>query len=342
MKPFFICLFLLFTLSSFAQCDAVNSLLRKGDRFLQQSTPNYQEAINAYTAAIIACPERAREGQRRIANMVNGINDLRVQAVEAQAGAASALEQVKLAQEESQQALNKANKLVDAFYFYEDRFALAYGDNRQYYFIDKKGNLVEKLGRWERAEQFDWRGYAKVRKRNDNQDYLLDTLGNTYAVAYNLADLHSVTTCLDLDKQQLAALPDSLWTHTQLQVLLLNENKLTALPDAIASLQQLKDVQLFKNALTSLPESFGQLQQLNALKLSYNALEHLPESFGQLKQLRSLDLAENSLSGLPENFTQLQNLTSLSLFSNSLADLPKDFGQLNKLRTLDLGMNSLS
>ncbi|MEO0876183.1 MAG: hypothetical protein AAFY48_16415, partial [Bacteroidota bacterium] len=103
---------------SFAQCEAVNGLLRKGDRFLQQSSPNYQEAINAYTAAIIACPERASEGQRRIANMVNGINDLRTLAENARQETVQALQQVEQAQAETEGALAQANKLVDAFYFY--------------------------------------------------------------------------------------------------------------------------------------------------------------------------------------------------------------------------------
>ena len=133
-----------------AQCEAVNSLLSKGDRFLQHSSPNYQEAINAYTAAIIACPERAQEGQQRIARMVNGINDLRKEAVTAktesdrllkeleiaQIETYAALEEVKVAEADLQVALTKANKLVDAFYFYGDRFALAYGENQQFFFID--------------------------------------------------------------------------------------------------------------------------------------------------------------------------------------------------------------
>ncbi|MEL7423193.1 MAG: leucine-rich repeat domain-containing protein [Bacteroidota bacterium] len=365
MKPFLFSLFLICTLCCFAQCDAVTSLLRKGDRFLQQSSPNYQEAINAYTAAIIACPERAQEGQRRIANMVNGINELRVNAVKAQAGAASALEQVKLAQGESQLALNKANKLVDAFYFYEGRFALAYGDNRQYYFIDKKGESVDKLGRWDKAEQFDVQGFAKVHKRNDPQAYLLDTFGRYYPVAYDLADLNPMITALDLDGQDLTKLPDSLWSQTQLEVLLLDGNSIRELPEDVSKLQQLRilflsgnqlrslpnsigqlknlrELHLRVNLLRSLPESITELENLSTLNLYRNSLKELPKSFGQLRHLKKLDLTLNSLDSLPKSFEQLQELEQLVMMNNTLSSLPENMGQLKRLTTLNLLNNSIA
>ncbi len=105
--------------------------------------------------------------------------------------------QAKRAQTQTKTALQKAKKLIDAFYFYDDKFALAYGtkgDNnaKVFYFINKNGDEVSKLGKWSKAEQFDDRGFAKVEDvayDGNITRYLLDTLGNSYRVAYDLKDL---------------------------------------------------------------------------------------------------------------------------------------------------------
>ncbi len=70
-------------------------------------------------------------------------------------------------------AFTKAQKLIDAFYFYDDKFALAFGDKQgfgnEFYFIDKKGDVIEKLGYWEKAEQFDYDGWSKVLTSKKNR-----------------------------------------------------------------------------------------------------------------------------------------------------------------------------
>lgn len=62
---------------------------------------------------------------------------------------------------ERDEALEKARKLIDAFYFYNDEVALAFKD-KKFYFIKKNGEEVKYLGRWDKAEQFDDSGFAKV------------------------------------------------------------------------------------------------------------------------------------------------------------------------------------
>ena len=51
----------------------------------------------------------------------------------------------------------------DTSSFYADRFALV-RHNGQCYFIDKKGDVVSKLGKWSKAKPFDDRDFAKVEK----------------------------------------------------------------------------------------------------------------------------------------------------------------------------------
>ncbi|MEL6972487.1 MAG: leucine-rich repeat domain-containing protein [Bacteroidota bacterium] len=356
MKPICVCLLLLSTVSSFAQCDVVNALLSKGDRFLQESNPNYQEAINAYTAAIIACPEQAQEGKQRIARMVNGINDLRKEAVSAksesdrlfkelkiaQIETYAALEEVKVAEADLQVALTQANKLVEAFYFFGDRFALAYGESQQYFFIDKNGDRVDKLGSWERAEQFDQRGFTKVFKRNDPQAYLMDTFGSVYPVAYTLADIQPTTTALDLANQKLEILPKELWAQDQLEVLLLDNNELDSLPHQINLLPKLTVLNLHTNSLRHISSSIGELRQLQVLDMAGNWLVELPEQINQLNQLKALYLQDNSLAALPESINQLAVLENLNVGYNSLEHLPESLTLLKKLKTLELYDNSLT
>jgi Leucine-rich repeat (LRR) protein len=164
----------------------------------------------------------------------------------------------------TQAALQKAQKLMDAIYFYDDKFALAF-KNYQFYFIDKNGDEVSKLGKWDRAEQFGWNGFAKVQRYNTK--YLLDPLGNTYPVAYHLNDLKPNITALDLGGQQLTSLSDNISRHTQLKVLLLNNNQLTALPENISKLNNLEILSLAYNQLKTLPESITKLSNLQELEL---------------------------------------------------------------------------
>ncbi len=111
-------LFVLFvTTTAHSQCGEFDNLLKKGDQYLKGSKPNYQEAINAYTAAILACSDRAGEAKQRFAKMVNDINKLRESAVAAEKKASDALKQVKKEQaatEEQRQNAEQATKNAQA------------------------------------------------------------------------------------------------------------------------------------------------------------------------------------------------------------------------------------
>jgi sulfatase modifying factor 1 len=84
-------LFVLFAITTaHSQCSEFDNLLKKGDNYLKGNKPNYQEAINAYTAAILACSDRAGEAKQRITRMVNEINKLKESAVAAEKKATEA------------------------------------------------------------------------------------------------------------------------------------------------------------------------------------------------------------------------------------------------------------
>jgi len=236
-------------------------------------------------------------------------------------------------------SLAVAKKLVDAFYFYDNKFALAFKDNR-FYFIDKQGNDVEKLGKWEKAVQFDDRGFAKVRQGEN--DYLLDTLGNFYRVAYRTEDLMSEITAIDLQGQYLTTIPKKIFDNIQLKILLLNSHQISNLPKEIGKLTNLTSLDLNFNDLTVLPPEIEKLTNLTALNLNGNELTILPSEIGNLTNLTSLDLSLNKLTTLPNEIVNLTNLTNLNLRSNQLTDLPFEIGNLTNLTSLDLINNQLT
>ena len=121
----------------------------------------------------------------------------------------------------------------------------------------------------------------------------------------------------------------------------LNCNQLDALPDSVGKLTALQTLNLSGNRLAALPDSFGQLAALQTLRLGGNRLGALPDSFGQLAALQTLRFNDNQLHALPDSFGQLAALQILELQFNRLRALPDSFGQLAALQFLDLIGNRL-
>jgi hypothetical protein len=269
-------------------------------------------------------------------------------------------------------ALTKADKLINAFYFYNGKFALAQGPNERYGFIDRKGDVVIDY-KYAKAEQFDYRGFAKVKKRVGRGggrivDYLIDTTDNEYLVAYKLLDLNENITALDLPDQNFKTFPEEMFRYPQLQIitynqrsiehhikelspeigqltslttLILQNDELEHLPAEIGKLKNLKTLDLSYNALTDLPSEMGQLTNLQNLNLHYNNLHHLPAEIGKLKSLRVLILSKSGINDLPPEIGQLKNLQNLDLSDNLLGELPSEIWQLTNLQNLDFHRTTL-
>lgn len=166
-------------------------------------------------------PAQSAAVKAKVNAVFDRIEALLAEADRAKRQAQAALAATQQARLRADSALQQANRLINAFYFYADRFALAYGEkegqygrkDRVFYFIDKNGEEVPKLGRWAGAEQFDGRGFVKVKKDEGNWnkpvlvDYLLDTLGRSYRVAYDLPSLDPAITALDLAGKSLDSIP---------------------------------------------------------------------------------------------------------------------------------------
>lgn len=256
------------------------------------------------------------------------------------------------------QALNKAQKLTDAFYFYAGRFAIAF-NNDKFYFIDMNGDEITKFGRWDRAEQFDQFelfGLAKV--KSDGVDYLLDTSGSKYKVAYDIKAIDTSTRAVDLSDKQLDTFPAKILNYPQLEILIFksfynnpnsirivefleNRDDTNSFPAKITGLRNLKYLHLANFQITSLPEQIEDLKDLVTLDLLGNKLKSLPKQIGELKNLRTLILSINQLSDLPSEIANLTNLKELYLNANEFDRFPDIIMNLKNLKKLFLNENSL-
>ena len=238
----------------------------------------------------------------------------------------------------------RAEKLINAFYFYDGKFALAHKNN-EFYFIDKKGDEVEKLGRWKHVEHFDFvsnSGFAKV---IDDKDlvYWLDTIGNKYKYSNNINTIDNTIQALDLSNQGLVELSEKTWNFTNLKVLDISNNRLINLPSGIEKLTNLTVLNISFNQLTNLPPGVVKFSDLSVLDLSANYFTSVPSEVWNFINLTKLDLGHNNITSLPSNIGNLKNLAYLDLSSNEeLENLPSEVWTLTKLSQLYLIRNKFT
>jgi hypothetical protein len=236
-------------------CPYFQKYMNMGDSLTKLKKPDFEGAINAYSNASLHCPSRAQQARQSIIAVFRLIEGLRTRAEQAETKALAALTVAKQAKGETQVALSKANKIINAFYFYKNRFALAINpsdaENFEFYFIDKEGHKVEKLNDWDKAEQFELQtGLAKVRFFSKGE-LLIDTFGKEYPVVYTVDDIRPRTTALDLSNTRLDSFPMAIFNHPQLEVLILSNkffdssNKFKELPAQIGSLKKQKYLYLY-------------------------------------------------------------------------------------------------
>ena len=248
-----------------------------------------------------------------------------------------------------QAALKKANKLVKTYYFYDGKFALAErGKGRRleetnhlpFYYINNNGDEITRLGRWKKANQFDEKGFARVQNSN-SEEFLLDTLGNTYRIISDLKDMNTNITALDLSKKGMTKIPKEVFKQFQLKVLFLDNNKISVIPPEIGLLKNMTTFYLNSNKLTDLPPEIGDLKNLKQLYLNDNQIANIPSNIGRLGNLRVLELSENQLTTIPKNIGQLINLEVLRLNNNRLTSLPVEISQLRNIESITFNGNDL-
>jgi Leucine-rich repeat (LRR) protein len=238
----------------------------------------------------------------------------------------------------SNSELKKANYILGTLYFYDNRIGLAYKDQK-YGFIDKKGQTVIAFN-YDEAGYFDpFSGFARVSR--ENIQYLVDTLGNEYPLATNIATINGSTVAIDLRNQYLNSIPQQVFNCNSLKVLLLGNNELKTIPAEISRLKNLMFLDLSNNKLNVLPEEIGFLLKLEQLSLSNNQLGTLPDNFSHLQNLKELKIDNNNLFILPKEFGNLGSLKFLNLNKNKLKNIPPEMCKLYDLETLYLQNNEI-
>ncbi|CAG8572439.1 15491_t:CDS:2, partial [Racocetra persica] len=90
-----------------------------------------------------------------------------------------------------------------------------------------------------------------------------------------------------------------------------SKNRLEFIPDTIGFLYKLQELKLSNNQLTWIPSSIGSLKKLGTLLLDDNKITELPPEIGQMKTLVHLDVRDNPLTVLPAELGRLQQLRKL-------------------------------
>ena len=329
-------------------CPYYDKYVQRGDAIMRQGDKaDFEAAINAYSTAMLHCPSKAEAAQQKIIAVFKTIEALKKKTDKALEDLKVQQAATEQARNEADSALQQAKKLIDAFYFYGGRFALAYGEKNGinvFYFIDKNGDEVEKLGRWEKAEQFDGRGLARIQRWHQGRlvNFLLDTVGTTYQVVDDVKALTPEVTALDLSGKNLDTIPDAVYAHLPLKVLLLSINPIVGLNTNIGNLEELRFLSLSGTNIDFLPSSIGNLRQLQYLNLRGAKFDSLPNSIGNLTQLQSLDLSETKIESLPSSVGNLKQLQSLNLRHSAIELLPNSIGNLTQLQSLDLSVTNIS
>ena len=222
----------------------------------------------------------------------------------------------------AQQEFMRAERLINAINFYDDKFALVVKDSKSYY-VDKTGGVVEKLGFWKKADTFDIStGLAKV--VNDNETvFLLDTLGTKYKYSDNISNLDRTIEALDLSGDNPLKFPGEIRNRTNLKVLNLSSKGLKSLPPEIGSFTGLTRLDLSGNEITSLPSEIGNLSNLTWLNLSGNEITSLPPEIGNLTNLTWLDLSCTKITSLPPEIEKLPGSRIINHENTPLDSLSK-------------------
>ena len=140
-----------------------------------------------------------------------------------------------------------------------------------------------------------------------------------------LSKLNSLTE-LNVPRNELKYIPESITNLISLTSLDLSGNRLAEIPNTITNLTFLKDLDLSGNKFKEFPEAITNVTSLETLNLAANQCKAVSESITKLNSLVRLELEVNQISNntLPlKQIVKLPNLKDLSLFENPLS-IPKE------------------
>lgn len=117
---------------------------------------------------------------------------------------------------------------------------------------------------------------------------------------------------LNLDRNELEALPGEVASLVRLKWLRLNYNRLSSLPD-ISALKGLRRIYLKGNRFTAVPPTLKNLPSLTDIDLSRNPLTEVPQWLVDKKGLENVSFSETGITKLPDDLSGWRNLSTLQL-----------------------------
>jgi len=148
-------------------------------------------------------------------------------------------------------------------------------------------------------------------------------------------------TRLTLSHNKIKAVPSSIATLGNLEILTLFNNQIEELPTAISSLPKLRILNVGMNRLRSLGRGFGACPSLEVLDVSHNKLseEGLPGNFWMMETLRALYMGDNYFENISPEVGRLKSLQILVIRNNNISYLPREIGNCSRLRELHVQGN---
>jgi len=141
---------------------------------------------------------------------------------------------------------------------------------------------------------------------------------------------------LNLERNELGSLPESIFKLTKLEYLNLSGNKLTTLPKSVKNFKKLKHLDLSYNFdISSLPPEIGSLKSLEYFDISGNIdnmmfsdLKEIPKEMGKLTNLQNLYFGPCEVQKIPG---ELANLKKLEYFTIQGQFSKEDIKKYNKM-----------
>jgi Leucine-rich repeat (LRR) protein len=134
---------------------------------------------------------------------------------------------------------------------------------------------------------------------------------------YRLSELENAVKdsvySLDLRREKLYAIPAIVFELPNLRQLNLSKNKLEMLGDSITLLKKLNRLDLSHNKFKAIPYAIFRLENLTHLSLGMNQIERIPDEIAYLTQLESLDLYDNAITYFSPSLKMLATLKKLDI-----------------------------
>lgn len=123
----------------------------------------------------------------------------------------------------------------------------------------------------------------------------------------------------------------------------LKKQKLADLPETIAQFKNLQSLNISKNKFTHFPAIIFQFSFLQKLDISGNKISSIPAEIGSLVNLKRLIAYETEISTFPPEIGKLTELSHLDIWGTNVASFPEEIEQLKEtLKEIDMRVIMMS